>query len=242
MLVSGAAGGIGRALARHLAACGARVAGLDVAPLPAGVDGLAVRADITDPDQIARALARIERDLGPVEVLVNNAAVTDLAHHPLVDLPLEQWRRVFEVNVTGTVALTQAVLAGMLERHRGNILTITSSLGQPRGGVPGDAVYSASKAALEATSFVLAQEVAASGVNVNTLYPSVKVDTGFFAHLPASERAALAPATLLDEPAEFLASLPAGSLTGVALSQHHWDHTPGYADDLRRRAEQGGSS
>jgi NAD(P)-dependent dehydrogenase (short-subunit alcohol dehydrogenase family) len=237
VLVTGAAGGIGAALVRHLASLGARVAALDRKPcldLPAE---LCLEADIADADAVAVAVARTTRAFGAIEALVNNAAVTDLRHHRVRDLPLATWDDVFRVNVRGSFVVTQAVLPHMLLRRTGNIVFVTSSLGQPRGGIEGDAVYSASKAAVEMLACVLAREVRGQGVNVNTVYPSVKVDTGFFAHLREAERAELAPPTLLNEPTAFLVGLPAGSLSGTSLSQQAWDDEPGYAAALAARAE-----
>ncbi len=237
VLVTGAAGGIGAALVRHLASLGARVAALDRKPcldLPAE---LCLEADVADAEAVAVAVARATRAFGAIEALVNNAAVTDLRHHHVRDLPLATWDDVLRVNVRGSFVMTQAVLPHMLLRRTGNIVFVTSSLGQPHGGVEGDAVYSASKAAVEALAWVLSLEVREQGVNVNTVYPSVKVDTGFFAHLREAERAELAPPTLLDEPTAFLVGLPPGSLSGTSVSQQAWDDDPGYAAALAARAE-----
>lgn len=236
VLVTGAAGGIGTALVRSLASLGARVAALDVRPCLDVPAELCLDADITDPDAMAVAVARAQRALGRLDALISNAAVTDIRHHAVLDLPLARWEEIFRVNVRGSLVATRAALPGMLERHAGNVVFVTSSLGQPRGGVPGDAVYSASKAAVEALAWVLAQECREAGVNVNTVYPSVKVDTGFFAHLSGAEREALARPTLLDEPVAFLAGLPPGTLTGVSLSQQAWDDDPAYGADLIERS------
>lgn len=239
VLVTGAAGGIGAALARHLAGLGAHVAALDRRPcldLPAE---LCLEADIADPEAVAVAVAKATRTFGAVDAVVNNAAVTDLEHRRVRDLPLETWDDVFRVNVRGSLVVTKAVLPSMLRRGAGNVVFVTSSLGQPRSGMKGDAVYSASKAAVEMLSWVLARECREDGVNVNTVFPSVKVDTGFFAHLDGAERAALAPPTLLDETIAFLVGLPPGTITGESVSQQAWDHEAGYAERLAARAEAG---
>ncbi|UCH25622.1 MAG: SDR family oxidoreductase [Trueperaceae bacterium] len=237
-LVTGAGRGIGYQLMLALEAAGIRVAALDLEPPEPKSGRLTLTTDITDPSAVERAIeAGLER-FGSLDILINNAAVTDLSHHQLTDIPLETWRQVFEVNVTGAVIVTRAVLPTMRSRGSGNIVFITSSLGLFQQGIAGDAVYSASKAAVEALAFVLSLELAGSGVNVNTLYPSVKVDTGFFAHLSKAERRTLARPTLLNEPALFLAGLAPGALSGVSVSQESWDCTPGYADALRVRALQ----
>ena len=239
VLVTGAASGIGAAVARHLARSGAHVAALDRKPCLDVPAKLCLTVDIADPEAVAVAVAKASRAFGTIDAVVNNAAVTDLDHHLVRDLPLETWEAVFRVNVRGSLVVTKAVLPAMLRRRAGNVVFVTSSLGLPRGGVKGDAVYSASKAAVEMLSWVLAQESHEEGVNVNTVYPSVKVDTGFFAHLGADERAALARPTLLDEAAAFLVGLPPGTVTGESVSQQAWDHEPGYAERLAARAEAG---
>ncbi|HKI55866.1 MAG TPA: SDR family NAD(P)-dependent oxidoreductase [Trueperaceae bacterium] len=239
VLVTGAAGGIGAAIARHLASLGARVAALDRQPCLDVPAELCLEADVAEPEQVAAAVARAERALGPVAALVSNAAVTDVRHHRVTDLPLATWDEVFRVNVRGSVVVAQAVLPGMLRRRAGNLVFVTSSLGQPRGGIPGDAVYSASKAAVEMLAWVLARESRDRGINVNTVYPSVKVDTGFFAHLSAAERRELAPPTLLDETAAFLVGLRPGTVTGVSLSQQLWDDDPAYVTEMLDRAGHG---
>ena len=237
ILVTGAAGGIGAALARHLASLGARVAVLDRRPCLDLPVELCLEADIADADAVAVATARIVRTFGAIDGVVNNAAVTDLQHHQVRDLPLGTWDTVFHVNARGSLVVTQAVLRHMLPRRRGNIVFVTSSLGQVRGGIEGDAVYSASKAAVEMLAWVLARECREEGINVNTVYPSVRVDTSFFAHLSSAERATLAPPTLLDEPTAFLLGLPPRTLTGTAVSQQAWDDDPDYAPALAAVAE-----
>jgi 3-oxoacyl-[acyl-carrier protein] reductase len=237
ILVTGAAGGIGAALARHLASLGARVAALDRRPCLDLPVELCLEADIADADAVAEATARIVRTFGAIDGVVNNAAVTDLQHHQVRDLPLATWDTVFHVNARGSLVVTQAVLRNMLPRRRGNIVFVTSSLGQVRGGIEGDAVYSASKAAVEMLAWVLARECREEGINVNTVYPSVRVDTSFFAHLSSAERATLAPPTLLDVPTAFLLGLPPRTLTGTAVSQQAWDDDPDYAPALAAVAE-----
>jgi 3-oxoacyl-[acyl-carrier protein] reductase len=229
VLVTGAGSGIGRSLARALRARGHWVAGIDVAWSDRTAVDLALDADLTDPGALGVALEQI----GPLDAVVANAAVTDLEHRYVADLSMTTWRRVLDVNVTATVDLVRRVLPGMIARSAGNVVIVTSSLGTWKGGIAGDAVYSASKAALEAFAYVAALETRGTGVNVNTVYPSVKVDTGFFRHLPAAQRHDLHPATILDEPTAFLVELPPGRLSGVSLDQHAWSDDPAYRRRLR---------
>jgi NAD(P)-dependent dehydrogenase (short-subunit alcohol dehydrogenase family) len=229
VLVTGAGSGIGRSLARALRERGHWVAGIDIAwPDREEVD-LALDADLTDPVALEAALERI----GPLDAVVANAAITDLEHRHVADQSMATWRRVFDVNVAATVDLVRRVLPGMIARGAGNVVIVTSSLGTWKGGIVGDAVYSASKAALEAFAYVAALETHGTGVNVNTVYPSVKVDTGFFRHLPADRRHDLSPATILDEPTAFLVELAPGRLSGVSLDQQAWSDDPDYRRRLR---------
>lgn len=236
ILVTGAAGGIGASLVDFLAAAGTRVAAFDLEPI-SRPDVLSLQVDVAEAGAVEEAVARVEREVGALDGLVNNAAVTDVAHRPVHDLPLGVWSRVQRVNVFGSLVTTQVVLRRMAPRKRGNIVFVTSSLGQPRSGVAGDAPYSASKAALEALAWVLSRETIDLNLNVNTVYPSVRVDTGFFAHLPEGERATLARPTILDGPTGFLLALRPASLTGVSLSQQAWNDDPTYRADLVARAE-----
>jgi len=229
VLVTGAGAGVGRSLARALRERGHWVAGIDVAWPDRSVVDLALDADLTEGEALAAALERVE----PLDAVVANAAITDLEHRYVADQSMATWRRVFEVNVTATVDLVRRVLPGMIARGAGNVVVVTSSLGLWKGGMAGDAVYAASKAALEAFAYVTALETLGTGVNVNTVYPSVKVDTGFFRHLPADQRHDLHPATILDEPTAFLVELPPGRLSGVSLDQQAWSDDPDYRRRLR---------
>ncbi|MFO7545085.1 MAG: SDR family oxidoreductase [Trueperaceae bacterium] len=236
-LITGAGSGIGRALARYLRARGHWVAGIDIAWRDRSVVDLALDADLTDEAAVARALEALPGGAA-IDALIANAAITDRDHHHVVDLPMDTWRLVFAVNVTSTVSLVKRALPAMLSRRAGNVVFVTSSLGGWKGGVPGDAVYSASKAALESFAYVLSLETREAGINVNTVFPSVKVDTGFFEGAPPDVRAELHPSTILDAPTAFLAELAPGTLTGVSLDQQAWDDDPDYARMLRARARE----
>lgn len=236
-LITGAAGGIGRALVRAFLDEGAKVGALDVRK-----DGLVDRsrevlpliADVTDAQAISRSVAEIEERLGPIDVLVNNAAVTDLEHRQALDLPLDVWERILRINLTGAFVCTRAVIPSMRARQRGNIINVTSLLGHWRMGQPGDVAYCASKAALEALTDVVAKELRVHRINVNSLCPYTKLATGFFAHLPPEERSDLEDPAVLNGPALFLASLEPGTLTGLSLSDLWWRKIPAYREDLER--------
>lgn len=229
VLVTGAGSGIGRSLAEALRARGHWVAGIDLVWSDRTVVDLALDLDLTDGEALAAALEGIDA----LDAVVANAATTDLEHRYVADQSMATWRRVFEVNVTATVDLVRRVLPGMIARGAGNVVIVTSSLGLWKGGIAGDAVYAASKAAVEAFAYVAALETRGTGVNVNTVFPSVKIDTGFFRHLPADQRHDLHPPTILDEPTAFLVELLPGRLSGVSLDQQAWSDDPAYRRRLR---------
>jgi NAD(P)-dependent dehydrogenase (short-subunit alcohol dehydrogenase family) len=133
----------------------------------AGARALALMLDVTDAASIAAALERIHRELGPVDVLVNNAGVAESAQ--FVKTEPDFWDRHFAVNVRGPYLLTRAVLPGMLERRWGRVINIASLAGL--FGSPYVTAYTASKHALVGFTRALATEVSGKGVTVNALCP-----------------------------------------------------------------------
>jgi NAD(P)-dependent dehydrogenase (short-subunit alcohol dehydrogenase family) len=170
-LVTGAARGIGRAIAVRLAAGGATVAVNDREPsaaldeLAASLGGIAAPADVSDRDQV---LAMTER-AGPVDTLVCNAAYMTMA--PFTAHPAPDWWQVVDTNLTGTYHLIQAVLPGMRARGSGRIVIVTSYWGVT--GWPNATAYAASKAGLIALTKTLGRELAPEGIIVNAVAPGV---------------------------------------------------------------------
>jgi 2-hydroxycyclohexanecarboxyl-CoA dehydrogenase len=177
-LVTGAAGGIGRAIARHLAGAGFTVAVCDLdgdaaakvaaelaAEGPGGHAGFTM--DVSDSTSVAGVVTAIEAELGEVGVLVNNAGIDKI--EKFTESTEETWRAVISVNYLGTVIVTRAVLDGMIARGYGRIVNISSDAG--RVGSSGEVVYSGTKGAVIAFGKALAREVAAKGVTVNTVCP-----------------------------------------------------------------------
>ncbi len=172
--ITGVSSGFGRAFAEAALAAGHRVAGTVrnaagqeqfEAMAPGRAKGILL--DVTDFAAIDPAIARIEADLGPIDVLINNAGY---GHEgTLEESPLDEMRRQFDVNVFGAVAMTKAVLPFMRRRRAGHIINITSM-----GGfitMPGIAYYCGSKFALEGISEVLAKEVKDFGIKVTAVAP-----------------------------------------------------------------------
>ena len=148
-LVTGGGRGIGRGIARELAEAGMRVAVSartreQVEETAREVDGLAVAADVSRPEDVERIVAEVERALGPIDLLVANAGIGSRDGAPW-EIPVEEWWRVFEVNVLGVHLCCRAVIPGMLERGRGRIVITGSGAAYLRGAR--ETAYTASKAA-----------------------------------------------------------------------------------------------
>lgn len=177
-IVTGGGRGIGAGIARRLNEAGAKIAVFDQDPESArrlanefGVGGLAVPGDVTSEADVSDAVAQVERVLGPVSILVNNAGITGRADLSW-NLEVAEVRQVFEVNVIGPFLFCKAVVPGMLARGYGRILNIASIAGKE--GNPTLLPYSASKAAVINLTKALAKEVAGKGdISVNAISPAV---------------------------------------------------------------------
>ena len=171
-LVTGAASGIGEAVARRLLAEGARVASLDLsARCPEGA--LALTGDVSRSAEVEQAVERAEGELGPLDVLVCSAGITGESLKT-VDVTDEEWTAVMATNASGVFYCNRAVLPGMVERGYGRIVNVASIAGKE--GNPMAAAYSASKAAVIALTKAIGKDVARTGVLVNAIAPAV-IDT-----------------------------------------------------------------
>lgn len=198
VLITGGSRGLGRAMAIGLAAAGHRVAvtGRDnqklaeiVHELPGGV---AIDADVTDAYHTQAVIDEVEKDLGAIDVLINNAGISGGAGSPqsFMEMSVEDWWRVQETNLKGAMLYSHAVLPGMIERGHGVIINIGSYIAiRP---MPGASAYAASKAALARFTDCLYVDLADTGVQVFCISPGLVLtdmtrDLPFIKDIPESE-------------------------------------------------------
>jgi 2-hydroxycyclohexanecarboxyl-CoA dehydrogenase len=231
-MVTGAARGIGFAIAMRLAEEGARVAIADVndrgaieAATRIGKATMGVRIDVTNTVSIAAGVALVVERLGPIDVLVNNAGWDKV--EPFVKSEEATWDKVIALNLKGPIACARAVLDSMIERRSGKIISISSDAG--RVGSAGEAVYAGAKAGIIGFSKTLARELARFGINVNVVCPG-PTNTPLFQEMSGgNEKLATSlihaiPLGRLGEPEDlagavaFLASDDASFMTGQTLS------------------------
>lgn len=236
-IVTGAGSGIGRATAKRLVEEGAKVAVADihleaaqetVAQIQAtGKVALAVYVDVASAESARQLVQVTEAELGPVDVLVNNAGWDKIA--PFIETDEALWEKLLMINLKGPIACTHAVLPGMIARRRGRIVCLSSDAG--RVGSSGEVVYSAAKGGVIAFAKALAREVARYGICINCVAPG-PTDTPFLKAFEAgSDNTRIIEAMIkaiplrrLAQPEEvaaaiaFLASSESAFITGQTLS------------------------
>ncbi|HEV7247897.1 MAG TPA: SDR family NAD(P)-dependent oxidoreductase [Shinella sp.] len=175
-VITGGAQGLGFAIARRVAASGATVSLWDVdagelqrAAAELGDGASAVTVDITSPEAVADAVARTEAESGPVSILVNSAGIAG-ANHALDAYPIDEWKRVIDINLNGAFYVNRAVVPGMKARGYGRIVNIASIAGKE--GNPNASAYSASKAAVIGMTKSLGKELAGHDIAVNAITPA----------------------------------------------------------------------
>ncbi|WP_043283817.1 SDR family NAD(P)-dependent oxidoreductase [Reyranella massiliensis] len=184
-IVTGGARGIGLACAAKITAGGGRVALWDqdlerARQSAAALKGaIAVSVDVTSEESIAKALAATEKDLAAPDILVASAGITG-PNTTVVNYPVDAWRQVIDINLTGVFLCNRAVAAGMSKRGWGRIVNIASVAGKE--GNPNASAYSASKAGVIGLTKSLGKELATTGVLVNCVAPAV-VKTELFSQM-----------------------------------------------------------
>lgn len=216
--MTGSARGIGRAIAEALAADGLEVVGVDVLAHDAGVCSRTIAADLADPAACSRVLV----EAGPVDVLVNNAAL--LVVKPIEEFTVEDFDRTVAVNLRAVFLLSQGAVAGMRSRGWGRIVNV-SSVGARTGGVSDSTAYAATKAGVIALAKGFARSYGSYGITANAVAPGA-VDTAMADTMSAELRASIlaqVPLGRFSEPTEvaaivsFLASDASSFVTGATI-------------------------
>ena len=230
-LVTGASRGIGKAILEGLGQQGAMVVGTATSAagaesITANLDALGLKGcgkvlDVTDPDSVTALVDAVQKEFGPVSILVNNAGIT--RDNLLMRMKEDEWDSVIQTNLTSVYRMSKACLRGMMKARYGRIITITSVIGAT--GNPGQTNYAATKAGAAGFSRSLAREVGSRGITVNTVAPGF-IDTDMTRILPEKQREALQEQIALGRLGDvrdvasavaFLASDAAAYITGETL-------------------------
>jgi len=227
-LVTGASRGIGRAIALELARQGAKVVGTATSEAGAagiseylGEGGKGVVLDVNDAARTNALIDEIQKDVGTITILVNNAGITQ--DQLAMRMKDEEWDSVIATNLTAVGRLSRAVLRGMMKARQGRIINITSVVGS--AGNPGQMNYAAAKAGVAGMSRALAREIGSRGITVNCIAPGF-IDTDMTKALSEDQISSLQqqiPLGRLGQPEDiaaataFLASAQASYITGTTL-------------------------
>jgi NAD(P)-dependent dehydrogenase (short-subunit alcohol dehydrogenase family) len=240
-IVTGAAGGIGRAMVRGLLAAGVRVAGVDRdrQPLEAlaasareqgkADDLLTIQTDLTNDPAVDEITKAARSRFGRIDILVNNAGIGPGSIRPdswqrslkFWEITPDQWRLFVAVHTTAPLALANAVVPEMMRQGWGRIINVTTSLGTMLNA--GSPTYGPSKAALEALSAIMAKDLDGTGVTVNVLVPGGVTNTPMISDEAGFERASLIQPDVMAPPLVWLVSDAAGKVTGRRFLAVHWD-------------------
>ena len=224
-IVTGAANGLGRSTALELARGGAKVALIDIDRekleklssliCESGGEAIALTVDISKNDEVKRAVAEVNKELGQIDILINNAGVgwKGRGIGEFKDQKPEDWEWILDINIKGTMYFTHAVLGGMAERKYGKIINVASIAAT--GGLPRLSPYAASKGAVVVFTKSLAMELGPYNINVNCVSPGLVTSEKV---APATAGTFLGRMGTADEMAlliAFLASDDASFITGV---------------------------
>ncbi len=240
-IVTGAAGGIGRALVKGLLGAGIRVAavdrtrdGLNTVTAAAREQGreaslLTIAADLSRDGAVPDIVQQARGRFGAIDILVNNAGIGQATLRPgnwqqplrFWDITADQWRQFVAVHTTAPLLLAQAVVPEMMQRKWGRIVNVTTSLGTMiRSGSP---TYGPSKAALEAFSAIMSKDLDGTGVTVNVLVPGGVTNTPMVPMEAGFDRQDMIQPEVMAPPLVWLVSDAAGGVSGRRFLAVHWD-------------------
>ena len=230
-LVTGASRGIGRSIALTMGQQGALIVGTSTSDIgaqkisatldEAGIEGGGAVLDVTHRESVEKVVKQLEKDFGPVSILVNNAGIT--RDNILLRMKEEEWDEILDTNLSSVFRVTKACLRGMTRARRGRVINVTSIVGAT--GNSGQTNYAAAKAGVVGFTKSLASEVASRGITVNAIAPGF-IETDMTASLEQTHRDALANSIPLGRlgvgedvaaTAVFLASPEASYITGQVI-------------------------
>ncbi len=227
-LVTGASHGLGRAIALALAVAGAQVALLarDGAALNVvateierrGGAALVICCDVRDDAAVAAAVARAQAELGPVDTVVTSAGVG--LRKAAAEITAAEWSAVFDTLVRGTFLVAQAALPAMIERKRGNIVTLAAPL--ERIELPGFAAYTAAKYAVAGLTKTLAKELRRYSINVNGVHPGGFARTALVEQMIGTVEHGLVDPGVIGPLVVALAAQTGRGVTGAIIDPHSW--------------------
>lgn len=225
VLLTGGSRGIGPVIAEALARRGANIALiarsqtglLEVTQRLAahGSEVLPISVDLANPSQREKLITQVVSAFGQIDILINNAGLE--CEGPFTDLPLSDIRETVEVNLTAPMVLTRLVLPGMLARRSGHIINMSSLAG--KSGIPYDAVYSGTKAALAEWTHALRLEFAESGVHFSTVFPGYVTEVGMFARFASESPWTVGSCTAAQVADAVVSSIETGSTEVIVNSR-----------------------
>jgi 3-oxoacyl-[acyl-carrier protein] reductase len=231
IIVTGASRGIGREMMLRFSEEGAHVAlvarnrdRLETAAAESKGNTIVVPADVTQTDDVERAVRKTRDAFGSVDVVVNNAGTGLLVfeddRRPVHEIAVDEWEKVIDTNLTGVFLCTKHAVPVISETGGGNIINISSGWG--KSAAPGLSPYISSKWGLEGLTRAVAEDYAKENININALDPGGRVDTAFWDHLPDSERADLLPPDVVNDAAVSLAAQGSDGVTGESHTAEEW--------------------